>query len=104
VVRADPDLPWDDACIREAQADRFGAVELESLAWRVGAADARVVLLRDLGPLANASALAAYPGRTPWVWAATPEGDPRLLPYPEGMELLWKGAAAESVSSVGAGS
>lgn len=92
-VRVDPGYAWDERCLREARADRLGTQELEPLAWRTRPVSGKVVLLRDLGPAENGASLAAYPGRAPWVWVAFAGEAGRLLPYREGMELLWGGPA-----------
>jgi len=103
VVRVDPGLAWDDACIREARADRFGSLELEPLAWQTSPGIGLLMVVRDLGPGLNARVMEAYPDRRPWLWLAGDGGaEPRLLPYEEGVELLWGGAAG--VSAAGAGS
>lgn len=96
-VRVDPAVPPDAGCLREAQADRLGILELELLAWRLpplGSAD--VVVARDLGPAGNLRVLERT-ARTPWVFLDRgAEGGPLLLGYSEGMELLWGGAAGDA--------
>lgn len=105
VVRADPTRDWDEGCMREAAADRLGTVELEPLAWRGDGPGGRLLLVRDLGPAANAAVLEAYPERTPWVWMRTgPGSEPSLRPYDEGMEVLWMGAATRDITGGGSGS
>lgn len=103
VVLVSPTARPSAACLREAAADRLGTVELEPLLWQAPPlAGAPVVVARDLGPAANASVRSALPGRTAYLLIAGPEGEPpRLLPYDEGMELLWGGAAGLSAGGGG---
>ncbi len=90
----DPSRPWAEGCVREAAADRFGAVAYAPLLWQgdlPGLEGTRgVMYVRDLGPDVNAPLLTRFSGRTPWVLTPT-EGMPwpTLLPYREGMALLW---------------
>lgn len=95
-VRVDPSQASDAACRREAASDRFGTLELELFAWRYPPlADRRVVAARDLGPAGNLPALTAFDGRAYLLI----DGEPaRLIDYPEGMELLWGGAAGQVTS------
>jgi len=103
VVRIDPGLAWDDACNREAHADRLGSLELEPLAWQTSPGTGALMVVRDLGPSLNAQVMEAYPDRQAWFWLAGDGGSPpRLVSYEEGAELLWGGAAG--VSEAGAGS
>lgn len=78
-------------CLREARADRLGSVELEPLLWQAPpVAGEGVVVARDLGPEANEALRRAFAGRDAFVLVAGAEGaPPRLLPYDEGMALLW---------------
>ncbi len=93
-VRVDPNLVWDEGCMREARADRFGSVELEPLAWQTSPARGAILVVRDQGPALNAAVMEAFPDHRPWMWIADDRGDgPALLPYQEGAELLWGGAA-----------
>ena len=82
-------------CLREARADRLGTLELEPLLWLAPPLPgARVTLARDLGPADNAEVRRAHPGATPFLLVDGGPGAPwRILPYEEGMELLWGGAA-----------
>ncbi|HSW31848.1 MAG TPA: hypothetical protein VLH75_20360 [Longimicrobiales bacterium] len=87
-----------DACLREARSDRLGTVELEPLLWKhPPVPGASLVVARDLGPAANARTLLGFPGATPWVLVDGGPGAPaRVVPYVEGMEMLWGGAAGVS--------
>jgi hypothetical protein len=89
-VLVDPTMEPDSTCLREAGADRLGVVELEPLLWQAPPLPgARQTVVRDLGPARNAALLARW-GGTPYLYADVGEG-PRLLPYEEGMRLLWGG-------------
>ncbi|MCA9738635.1 MAG: hypothetical protein KC645_13490 [Gemmatimonadetes bacterium] len=106
----DPSRPWPEPCVRQASADRFGAVSLAPLLWQgsppgVDGAGPRssgtdlarstdALFARDLGPEANRALLERLPGRTVWLFTPVEAGAaPSLLPYEEGMRLLWGGAA-----------
>ena len=88
----DPGKAWAPSCLREARADRFGAISSAPLLWQ-GALpgieeDPRPMFVRDLGPERNAGLLTRYSGRSPWLLVPAEDG-PLVLPYREGMELLW---------------
>jgi hypothetical protein len=103
VVRVDPNVAWDPTCVREARADRLGTLELEPLAWQTAPRTGRMILVRDLGPATNALIMAGFPDRQVWLSVPGPGASSRtLLPYDEGAELLWGGAAG--VSEVSGGS
>lgn len=98
-VRVDPGLAWDAGCVREARADRLGSLELEPLAWQTSPGTSPLMVVRDLGPSLNARVMEAYPDRRAWFWIANDGGqEPALLPYDEGAELLWGGAAGVSLA------
>ena len=95
-VRVDPELSFGPACAREARADRLGIQDLEPLAWRFPPLpDAAVHAARDMGPAGNIAVLEAV-DRPAFVLIHLDDGGPLLLDYPEGMELLWGGAAGEA--------
>lgn len=100
VIRMEPNRPADSTCVREARADRFGTIELEPLLWQAPPlAGARLVLARDLGPITDDAVRKALPGRTAWVYIARgARGAPRLLPYREGIRLVW-GTGGEEAGS-----
>jgi hypothetical protein len=92
-VGVDPREPITPACNREARADRFGVISLAPLVWQgdlPGAESGRPMFVRDLGPEENEAVLAAFPGRTPFLYrTSTPGGPPVLVPYDEGVAELW---------------
>jgi hypothetical protein len=48
------------------------------------------MIVRDLGPEANARLIARYPDRVPMMlFRQQKEGPPRLVPYDVGMKTLW---------------
>src|SRR5690606_7505511 len=83
-------------CIREAESDRFGILDVAPLLWQgdlPGSGGHGGMFVRDLGPERNARIIEQNPERTPWLFALTrPDGEPQLMPYDEGMRLLWKEA------------
>jgi len=93
-VRVDPRIPPTPECRREARADRLGVVALAPLVWQgdlPGVDDGRPLVVRDLGPGANARALRRHPDRSPYLYVGDEPGSPPVLrPYPEGIELLWE--------------
>lgn len=97
-ARFAPDGPRDAACAREAAADRLGVIELEPLLWRAPPLPrAEVVVARDLGPVRNAELRGAFDGRWLVYVEGAATGGPVLLDYDAGMELLWRGAAGETL-------
>ncbi|MCG6957771.1 MAG: hypothetical protein LJF04_17415, partial [Gemmatimonadetes bacterium] len=94
-VAVEPGERLTPACLREATSDRLGSVELEPLLWQAPPLPgARLIVARDLGPVANAVVLDSLGGYHPYVLVDGGHGrHPRLLDYREGMELLWRGAA-----------
>lgn len=93
MIRVDPSLTPDPACVREARSDRFGVLELELLAWELPLSLDGVAYVRDLGPGPNAAVLEARPGPAYVLIDATPTGSIQLVDYDEGMEMLWGGVA-----------
>lgn len=90
-IRVSADVEADATCMREARADRLGVLDLELVAWRAPALpDAKIRYVRDLGPGANLRVTAADPSSAV-VWIDRADGGPLLLPYREGMQLLWGG-------------
>ena len=51
-----------------------------------------LLLARDLGPQRNRLLLTRFPERTPYLYLPLGQGrPPSLVPYREGMELIWNG-------------
>ena len=85
--------PFGIACLREAGADRFGAVALAPLIWQgdlPGLEEGRPMFVRDFGPELNTRILDAYPERQPFVFVPRdPSLPPEIVPYDEAMAQLW---------------
>jgi hypothetical protein len=92
-VRTREGEAWTPECIREAQADRFGTVALAPLLWQgdlPGLEEGDPLFVRDLGPETNAQVRALFPDRTAFVFGYfAQDTPPRVLPYDEGMRILW---------------
>lgn len=87
----------DDACRREAAADRQGVLELEPLLWRAPPLPGRsLIVARDMGPALNAAVRAALSDHEAFVYVppAADAPTPVVLDYGTGMRRLW-GAEAE---------
>ena len=90
-IRVRPGVRPPSSCLREAHADRFGSIELEPLLWQASLPHSAgdLVVARDLGPALNARVTVAFPGHQPYMYFDD-GGRPRLLPYAEGLALLWE--------------
>ena len=90
VIRVSPSRAPTPSCLREARADRLGVIELEPLLWQAPPLPGRpIVVARDMGPVKNAKLISAL-RRTPYLYVDF-EGEPRLMEYAAGMELIWGG-------------
>ncbi len=90
-IRVSADVEPDATCRREARADRFGALELETVAWQAPAVgNSGLLYVRDLGPGANLRFPGAVSGNA-LVWIDHVDTGSVILPYDEGMQLLWGG-------------
>lgn len=90
-IRIDPTVQPDASCRREARADRLGTLELEGLAWQSPALrGGQVAYARDLGPGTNLRVLGESEPEA-WLLINRDEGGAVLVPYSEGMQLLWGG-------------
>lgn len=92
-IRVEPAQRLTPACAAEARADRLGAIDVSPLVWLgdlPGGEETGTLFVRDLGPQDNARMLARNPGRSAWILMTTAaDGSPTLLPYEEGMALIW---------------
>ncbi len=80
-------------CMREIEADRFGAVALAPLLWQgdlPGGEESGPLFLRDLGPKRNSEIRALFPNRQAFVFAPfAASSPPGIARYEEGMRVLW---------------
>jgi hypothetical protein len=92
-IRTRPGAPMPYYCLLEAASDTLGIVEMGPLLWQTdlpGTTGPGAMVVRDMGPTANAHIIARYPGRVPYVfYRAIKEGPPKLVPYAAGMSALW---------------
>lgn len=90
-IRVAPAAGPDASCRRERRSDRLGVLELEPLAWRAPALPgAGLLFARDLGPGVNLRLFESDVDDA-LVWIDHDEEGVLLLPYQEGMQLLWGG-------------
>src|SRR5690606_915746 len=84
------------ACAREIHADRNGVLDIAPLLWQgdlPGLPAAGAMIVRDLGPEANAALIAAHPERVPYVFfTPSPDSEPALVPYEQGIAAFWEHA------------
>ena len=82
-------------CWREAAADTLGIVDIAPLVWQAdlpGEPPTGAMIVRDLGPDANAALIAANPDRVPLMFMRRSDYLPAvLLPYDSAVSLLWSG-------------
>ena len=92
-IRAQPGATMPGSCLRQLASDTLGIVEISPMLWRgdlPGEKGEGVMIVRDMGPAANARLIARYPQRLPAVlYRTTKEGPPKLVPYATGMAALW---------------
>ena len=92
-IRAYPGVPMSPRCFREAASDTVGIIDVGPLVWQgdlPGIGGDGAMIVRDMGPEANARLIRKYPDRVPEVLLRHGNDQrPMLLPYTEGMKLLW---------------
>jgi hypothetical protein len=83
----------DQECMRQVQADRFGAVALAPLLWQgdlPGDERGGPMFVRDLGPEKNQQIRELFQGRTAFVFSPfRPGAPPEIRPYDQAMGILW---------------
>ncbi|MEX2110969.1 MAG: glycosyltransferase family 39 protein [Gemmatimonadaceae bacterium] len=93
-IRAEPGRPLSRDCVRQIASDSAGIIDISSFLWQTdlpGLPGDGTMIVRDMGPEANAKLIARYPDRTPlFFYRAESEGKgPQLVPYAEGLRRLW---------------
>lgn len=73
-------------CMREASADRFGALDVGRALL---AGNNAVLVARDFGPELNAALIARHPARRPFLLMPDQQGRVVTLPYEQGLQTLW---------------
>jgi Dolichyl-phosphate-mannose-protein mannosyltransferase len=94
-IRANPGRQMSQNCIREIASDSAGIIDISSFLWQTDLPDLPgdgTMIVRDMGPEANARLIAHYPHRTPmFYYRAAGEGKgPQLVSYAEGLNRLWR--------------
>jgi len=94
LVNAGQPLPRD--CLREVASDTLGILDISSLLWQTDLPELPghgTMIVRDMGPEANARLIARYPDRTPMFFyrAERENKGPQLVSYAEGLKRLWGG-------------
>ena len=92
LVNAGQPLPRD--CLREVASDTLGILDISSLLWQTDLPELPghgTMIVRDMGPEANARLIAHYPDRTPMFFyrAERENKGPQLVSYAEGLKRLW---------------
>lgn len=93
-IRAHRDQPMSRECSRQVASDADGIIDISSFLWQrdlPGLPGNRAMIVRDMGPEANARLIARYPDRTPMLFYRAERDDrgPQLIPYEEGLKRLW---------------
>jgi hypothetical protein len=94
-IRANPGQPMSRDCVREIASDSAGIIDIPSFLWQTdlpGLPGDGTMIVRDMGPEANARLIAHYPHRTPMFFYRAEGGDkgPQLVSYAEGLRQLWR--------------
>jgi dolichyl-phosphate-mannose-protein mannosyltransferase len=80
-------------CMRHAAADTLGVVDVGPLLWQSdlpGSPLHGAMIVRDMGPTANAALIAAHPDRTPMMFMRrSDDAAPALVPYETALPILW---------------
>lgn len=93
VIRSRPGALWSQSCRREIHSDRLGVVDMAPLAWQgdiPGAGRGGMMVVRDMGPKANAALIEAHPQRIPMIFMRQADHQPPvLMSYGTGAVALW---------------
>jgi hypothetical protein len=80
--------------LREVASDTLGILDISSLLWQTDLPELPghgTMIVRDMGPEANARLIARYPDRTPMFFYRSERENkgPQLVSYAEGLKRLW---------------
>jgi len=94
-IRIDPGHPISRDCVREIASDSEGIMDISSFLWQTDLPELPgdgTMIVRDMGPEANARLIARYPQRTPMMFyrAEKENRGPQLVSYAEGLRRLWR--------------
>lgn len=95
VIRADPGRPMSRECVRQIESDAVGIIDVTPFLWQAdlpGLPGDGTMIVRDMGPDANARLITRYPHRTPMFFFRAEREDkgPQLVSYAEGLRRLWR--------------
>jgi hypothetical protein len=93
-IRIVPGQALSRDCLREIASDSSGIMDISSFLWQTDLPDLPgdgTMIVRDMGPEANARLIARYPNRTPMLFyrAEKEKTGPQLVSYAEGLRRLW---------------
>jgi hypothetical protein len=93
-ILVDKGQPIPRDCLQQIASDTLGILDISSLLWQTdlpGRPGRGTMIVRDMGPEANARLIARYPDRVPMFFyrAERENKGPQLVSYPEGLKLLW---------------
>jgi hypothetical protein len=93
-IRIIPGQPISRECLREIASDTSGIMDISSFLWQTDLPDLPgdgTMIVRDMGPAANARLIARYPDRIPMLFyrAEKEKTGPKLVSYAEGLRRLW---------------
>jgi len=92
-IRYVPNHPLPMDCQAQVASDTLGIIDISPLSWQgdlPGLEAKGAMVVRDLGPSENAKLIARYPDRVPMMLLRRQkEGAPVLVPYGDGVRLLW---------------
>jgi hypothetical protein len=94
-IRINPGQPISRDCVREIASDSAGIIDISSFLRQSdlpGLPGDGTMIVRDMGPEANAGLIAHYPNRIPMFFYRAEREDkgPQLVSYAEGLRLLWR--------------
>ncbi len=93
-IRVNPGQQLSRDCLREVVSDTAGIIDISPFLWQTDLPELTgdgTMIVRDMGPEANAQLIAHYPRRTPMFFYRPPGENkgPQLVSYAEGLKRLW---------------